>query len=70
MDKAESPRLRNTDLVISFLEGDWRLIVHGKASIVIGFTSHHGMGGKTVETDTSIAPTSILVAAMPVSGSR
>jgi hypothetical protein len=30
------------------------------------FTSHHGMGGKTVRSDTGIVPTSILVAAMPV----
>jgi hypothetical protein len=34
------------------------------------FTSHHEMGGKTVRTDTGIVPTSILVAAMPVGGSR
>jgi hypothetical protein len=38
--------------------------------IVTGFTPHHGMGGKTVRTDTGVAPTSILVAAMSVGGSR
>jgi hypothetical protein len=38
--------------------------------IVTGFTSHHGMGGKTVRPDTGIVPTSILVAAMPVGDSR
>jgi hypothetical protein len=38
--------------------------------IVTSFTSHHGMGGKTVETDTGIVPTSITRVAMPVGGSR
>jgi hypothetical protein len=70
MDKAESPRLRNTGLVVSFLEGDRRQIVHGKVCIVTGFTSHHGMGGETVRTDTGITPTLILVVTMPVGGSR
>jgi hypothetical protein len=37
---------------------------------VTGFTSHHGMGGKTVRTDTGVAPTSIMVVAMSVDGSR
>jgi hypothetical protein len=37
--------------------------------IVTSFTSHHGMGGKTVRTDTGIVPTSTQAAAMPVGGS-
>jgi hypothetical protein len=69
-DKAESQRLRNTGLVVSSFEGNWRWIVHGKVCTVTVFISHHGMGGKTVRTDIGIAPTSILVAAMPVGGGR
>jgi hypothetical protein len=37
--------------------------------IVTFFTSHHGMGGKTVETDTGIVPTSTILATIPVGGS-
>jgi hypothetical protein len=36
--------------------------------IVTSFTSHHGMGGRTVKTDTGIVPTSTQVVAMPVGG--
>jgi hypothetical protein len=44
--------------------------VCGKVGTVTVFTSHHGMGGKTVRSDTGIVSTSILVAAMPIGGSR
>jgi hypothetical protein len=37
---------------------------------VTGFTSYHGMGSKTVRTNTGVAPTSITVVAMSVDGSR
>jgi hypothetical protein len=45
-------------------------IVRGKVRTVSGFTSHHGMGGKKVRTDTGVAPTSIAVVARSVDGSR
>jgi hypothetical protein len=37
---------------------------------VTSFTSHHGMGGKKVRTDTGVAPTSVMAVAMSVDGSR
>jgi hypothetical protein len=36
--------------------------------IVTSFTSHHGMGGKTVKTDIGIVPTSTQAVTMPVGG--
>jgi hypothetical protein len=44
--------------------------VRGKVCTVIGFTSHHGMGGKKVRTDTGVTPTSVTAVAMSVDGSR
>jgi hypothetical protein len=44
--------------------------VCGKVRTVTGFTSHHGMGGKKMRTDTGVAPTSVMVVAMSVDGSR
>jgi hypothetical protein len=57
-------------LVVSSLEGNRWQIVHGKVCIVTAFTSHHGIGSKTVRADTGVVPTSILVATIPVGGSR
>jgi hypothetical protein len=69
-DKVESQRLRNTGLVVSSLEGNWRRTVHGKVCTVTVFTSQHEMGGKTVRTNTGVVPMLILVTAVLVGGSR